>query len=271
MKSRRGTRLVLSTTVVLAGAVALGGCSSSSAAPSSSASGATTADQTLVVDAAASLTATFTQIAHDFESSHPGVDVKLAFAGSDDLAAQIDAGAPVDVYASADETTMKTVTKADMVVGTPQIFATNVLTIITPPSNPAGISSFQDLGTTKKPVVVCAPQVPCGHAAKQVESATGTTIHPASEASDVTDVLADVTSGQADAGLVYVTDARTALATKPGSLEQIDFPESKDALNKYPIAEIKTTKHDVLAKAFIADVASKQGQTVLTQAGFGAP
>jgi molybdate transport system substrate-binding protein len=261
--------------VTMAAAVALAGCSSDDgggAGSGASASGTSTAaHRTLVVDAAASLTATFQTIADQFEQANPGVDVKLSFAGSQDLEAQIEEGAPVDVFASADEPTMKKLAGAHLVEGTAQDFASNVLTIVTPPDNPAGISSFAGLGSTKGKVVVCAPQVPCGNATKEIEKATGVTIHPASEESSVTDVLAKITSGQADAGLVYVTDAQNALATKPGSIERVDFPESKDAVNTYPIAEVKGSKEDALAKAFVAQVMSTQGQTVLTKAGFGAP
>jgi molybdate transport system substrate-binding protein len=262
------------TGILLAGALVLAACSSddgsASGGGSPSASGGG-AHETLVVFAAASLTSTFTEIADDFEKAHPGVDVKLSFAGSSDLVAQIQEGAPADVFASADQPTMKKLTDANLADGTPQVFATNVLTIVTPPDNPAGISSFQDLADKDAKVVVCAPQVPCGNATKEVESATGVTLHPVSEESQVTDVLAKVTSGEADAGLVYVTDAKGALAKKPGSVVQIDFPEAKDAVNSYPIVAVKGSKQAELAHEFVTEVTGTQGQAVLTRAGFGAP
>ncbi|MGC5167897.1 molybdate ABC transporter substrate-binding protein [Luteimicrobium sp. DT211] len=254
--------------VVLAGAFALTGCSSDGGASGAS---PTSGERTLVVDAAASLTGTFTTIAHDFEAQHPGVTVKLSFAGSSDLVAQIQEGAPADVFASADEPNMKKLTDASLTAADPVSFATNVLTIVTPPGNPAGITSFQDLAGKDAQVVVCAPQVPCGNATQEVEAATGVTLKPVSEESSVTDVLAKVTSGEADAGVVYVTDAKAALAKKAGSVEQVDFPESSKAVNTYPIAAVKGSKHADLADEFVQAVTGEQGQQVLQQAGFGAP
>ena len=251
------------------GALALAGCSSGAGAAGTTA--ASTADQTLVVYAAASLTDTFTTIAHEFEADHPGVTVKLSFAGSSDLVAQIQEGAPADVFASADEPNMKKLTDAGLAAGDPVPFATNVLTIVTPPDNPARIRSFQDLASKAARVVVCAPQVPCGNATKEVEDATGVTIKPVSEESSVTDVLAKVTSGEGDAGVVYVTDAKGALAKKAGSIKQIDFPESSKAVNTYPVAAVEGSKHAALASEFVTAVTSDAGQAVLRDAGFGAP
>ena len=131
--------------------------------------------------AAASLTETFTALEKQFEADHPGVDVKLNFAGSSDLAQQIVNGAPADVFAAASDATMKTVTDAGLAAGPPTIFATNVLQIATAPGNPKGIASFADLARPDLKVVVCAPQVPCGAAAEKIEKATGVTLSPVSE------------------------------------------------------------------------------------------
>jgi molybdate transport system substrate-binding protein len=257
--------------VALVGALALAGCSSDDGGASGKGSGTSGGDQTLVVYAAASLTDTFTTIAHQFEQDHAGVTVKLSFAGSSDLVAQIQEGAPADVFASADEPNMKKLTDAGLAAGDPVPFATNVLTIVTPPDNPAGITSFQDLGKSGVKVDVCAPQVPCGNAAKEVEAATGVTIKPVSEESKVTDVLAKVTSGEADAGLVYVTDAKGALAKDANALKQIDFPEASKAVNTYPVVAVKGSKDADLANEFVAAVTGEAGQKVLQDAGFGAP
>jgi len=254
----------------LAGVLALAGCSSDGG-DASTARTVGGGDQTLVVFAAASLTDTFTTIAHQFEADHAGVTVKLSFAGSSDLVAQIQEGAPADVFASADEPNMKKLTDAGLAAGAPVAFATNVLTIVTPPGDPAGVTSFHDLAKSGVKVDVCAPQVPCGNATKEVEEATGVTIKPVSEESKVTDVLAKVTSGEADAGLVYVTDAKGALAKDAHALAQIDFPESSKAVNTYPLAAVRGSKHAELAREFVAAVTSDAGQKVLRDAGFGAP
>ena len=111
------------------------------------------------------------------------------------------------MFASADTNNMTKAVDAGLVAGEPVDFATNTLTIVTPPGNPKGIASFADLAKPGTTVVVCAPQVPCGSATEKVEKATGVTLAPVSEESAVTDVLGKITSGQADAGLVYVTDA----------------------------------------------------------------
>ena len=160
--------------------------------------------------AAASLTETFNDLEKQFETAHPGVDVKLNFAGSSDLAQQIVNGAPADVFAAASDATMKTVTDAGLAAGTPKIFATNVLQIATAPGNPKGIASFADLAKPDLKVVVCAPQVPCGAAAQKIEKATGVTSSRSARRPTSSRRLGKVTSGDADAGLVYVTDVDAA-------------------------------------------------------------
>ncbi|PJI84733.1 molybdate ABC transporter substrate-binding protein [Luteimicrobium subarcticum] len=267
-------------TPTLRGVLALGGAAalvltaacSSSEDSGSSASGTQTAgsSQTLTVFAAASLTTSFTEIADGFEKDHPGVHVQLSFAGSSDLVSQISEGAPADVFASADEANMNTLADAGLTAQTPQAFASNTMTIVTPSDNPGHVTSFQDLANPDLKVVVCAPQVPCGAAATQLEQVTGVTIAPVSEESKVTDVLAKVTSGEADAGLVYVTDAQGALAADPGSITRVDFPESKSVVNTYPIAPVKGGKTG-LAEDFETYVLSDAGQQVLADAGFGEP
>jgi molybdate transport system substrate-binding protein len=223
--------------------------------------------QTLTVYAAASLTATFEQIAKEFEAEHDGVDVRLDFGGSSDLVAQIQNGAPADVFASADTATMDELVAAGLAGGDPQDFATNVLEIATPPDNPAGIASFQDLAKQGVKVVVCAPAVPCGAAARQVAGNAGVTLHPVSEEQSVTDVLGKVTSGEADAGLVYVTDVRAA----GDRVDGIEFPESADVVNTYPIAPVRDSAESDLADAFIEMVLGDTGQRILRDAGFGSP
>ncbi|MFF2028669.1 molybdate ABC transporter substrate-binding protein [Arthrobacter sp. NPDC058192] len=259
----------------VAGALAAGlaGCASGTAGTAASSSANATASETpklsgtATVFAAASLKATFTKIASDFEAKNPGTTITLNFAGSSDLVTQITQGAPADVFASADTKNMAKLTDAKLVDGAPASFATNVLQIAVPPSNPASISSFADLAKPGVKVVVCAPQVPCGAATQSVEKATGVTLTPVSEESSVTDVLGKVTSGEADAGLVYVTDVKTA----GDKVKGVPFPESNQAVNTYPIATVGDSKNKDLAAAFIATVTGAEGQKVLSDAGFGAP
>ena len=232
-----------------------------SACGNTSASGS----ETVTVFAAASLKGSFTDLARSFESQHPGVKVILSFAGSSDLATQIIQGAPADVFASADTRNMARVADAGLVTGSAKNFASNTLAIAVPPSNPASVRSFADLGRPGVKVVVCAPQVPCGAAASAVAQSAGVALRPVSEESSVTDVLGKVASGEADAGLVYVTDVRAAGSKVQG----IPFPEASAAINTYPIAALKTAGETELADEFIAMVSGSEGQRILSAAGFG--
>lgn len=242
--------------------------SSSKAAASSAASSSAAASSvpagTLTVFAAASLKATFTEIGTIFQTENPGSTVTFNFAGSSDLVTQLTAGAPADVFASADTNNMTKATTADLVSGAPVNFASNVLTIVTPPGNPAGIRAFADLASPDVSVVVCAPQVPCGAAAATVETNTGVDIAPVSEENSVTDVLGKITSGQADAGLVYVTDAQNA----GDKVTAVDFPEAAAMVNVYPIATMTSATQPELAQRFVALVTGPEGQQVLSAAGF---
>jgi molybdate transport system substrate-binding protein len=260
--------------LLVAGALAVGmtGCGSSApagtaTAGSAGASQTPTLSGTVTVYAAASLKATFTKLAGEFEAANPGTKVALSFAGSSDLVTQITQGAPADVFASADTKNMGKLSDASLLDGTAKDFATNVLAIAVPPSNPASIRSFADLAKPGVKVVVCASQVPCGSAAQTVEKAAGTTLKPVSEESSVTDVLGKVASGEADAGLVYVTDVKGA----GDKVKGIPFPESDKAVNTYPIGTVATSKNKALAGAFIAWVTGSEGKKVLGDAGFGTP
>jgi molybdate transport system substrate-binding protein len=237
---------------------ACGSSDSGSAAPK---------DTTLTVYAAASLKGSFTEIGKAFEQANPGVTVTFSFAGSADLVSQIQQGAPADVFASADTKNMDKATADDLVDGTPADFATNTLEIATPPDNPADIDSLDDLARPGVKVVVCAAEVPCGAAAAGVEKAAGVDIQPVSEEQSVTDVLGKVVSGEADAGLVYVTDVKGAGDTVAG----VTFPESSDVVNTYPVAALAGSKHPDVARAFTDYVTGPEGQAVLAAAGFGAP
>lgn len=256
--------------LALGAAVLLGTAACSSGTPASEPSTTASADTlsgSITVYAAASLKTTFTELASAFEEEHPGTTVELTFAGSSDLVTQLTNGAPGDVFASADEKNMTKLVDAKLIEGDPVDFATNVLQIAVPPSNPAGVKTFADLAKPGVKTVVCAPQVPCGAATVTIETATGVTLTPVSEESSVTDVLGKVTSGEADAGLVYVTDVIAAGDAVLG----IAFDESSEAVNTYPIAPLAGSTNPEVAAAFAAYVVSDAGQKVLADAGFGTP
>ena len=223
-------------------------------------------DTTLTVFAASSLRGAFEQLGEDFEADHDGVTVRFSFAGSSDLVAQVQQGADADVLASADEANMDKLT-ADDLVDEPLLFATNTLTIAVPPGNPAGVASLQDLAGDGVKLVTCAPEVPCGAAAARLEEAAGVDLSPVSEEQSVTDVLNKVVSGEADAGLVYVTDVQGA----GDEVEGIEVPESAEVVNSYPIATVADSDEAGLAQEFIDLVVGDEGQQVLADAGFGEP
>ena len=234
--------------------VALTGCTAASG------------DETLTVLAAASLREPFAALGTTFENTHPGVEVQLSFGGSSDLADQIEAGAPADVVATADEPTTTRLSDAGLVVP-PTVFATNVLTIVVPTGNPANVSSLADLGRQDVDVVLCAPEVPCGRAAAAVNERAGVSPHTVSEEPSVTDVLAKVALGEADAGLVYVTDA----ATEPDDVDTVPTPEAADVVNRYPVAVLSDPPSAGLADEWVDLVTGEEGRSALSEAGFGAP
>lgn len=223
-------------------------------------------EETITVFAAASLTESFTEIAATFESKHPGIDVEYNFAGSSTLARQLERGAPADVFASANQQQMGNVVDAGLAAD-PATFTTNKLRIATPAGNPAGIDGLEDFADEEKTVALCAEQVPCGAAAQEAFDAAG--VEPSADTleQDVKAVLTKVSLGEADAGLVYVTD----VAAAGGEVEGLDFPEAGAAVNEYTIAAMEQAPHRKAAKAFVEYVQSPQGQRILGQFGFMAP
>lgn len=226
-------------------------------------SSALTGDVTVL--AAASLTGTFTALAHDFEAAHPGVHVRLSFGGSSGLAAQILAGAPADVFASASTTTMKQVTDGGAAQGEPRVFATNVLEIAVPPGNPGHVQGLRDFADPQRRLALCAPTVPCGDAAAKVFAAAGITPQPDTLEEDVKAVLTKVELGEVDAGMVYRTDVRAA----GDKVQGIEVPEASADVNTYPIVVLRDAPNPTAARAFVDLVTSPRGEAVLGQAGFG--
>ena len=253
-------RRLAATSPVAVLALALAACGSDDSSAGSSDGGETT----LHVAAAASLTDAFEELKTDFEAEHEDVTIEYQFAGSSDLATQIDNGAQIDVFASADEANMDKVKDS---VEESTIFATNVLTIITEAGNPKKITGLKDLEKSDLDVVVCAEQVPCGAATKKLTEQQNVTLDPASEESKVTDVLTKVSTGEADAGLVYVTDATGA----GDKVEAVKTEGADKVVNKYPIASLKDASAGDTASEFVDYVLGPEGQKVLKDKGFGAP
>lgn len=217
----------------------------------------------VVVFAAASLAKVFPAIGDTLAAANPAAAVEFSFAGSADLLIQLIHGAPADVFASADTATMDKAVRADLVAGEPVAFATNTLTIAVAPGNPKRINGFRDLDRVS--VAVCATEVPCGAALPQVEKQIGVDLMPMSEESSVTDVLNKVTSGQADAGLVYLTDIRAA----GDRVAAVPFPEAATAVNTYRIAVLKQARDTALAQRFVDQVTGPRGRAALAASGFG--
>ena len=220
----------------------------------------------ITVFAASSLTAAFTRIGTTFEKARPGAKVQLTFAGSSTLAAQIQQGATGDVFASADQPTVQQLVDAGLVSGLPSIFARNRLQIVVAAGNPKHIGGLADLSRAGLVVLLCAPAVPCGRYATQALRAAGVTVTPASQEADVKAVVSKISLGEADAGIVYVTDVKAAGAGVQGVDIQAGFNVTAD----YPIVVLKDSRHVALARAFISYVLA-DGQQNLARDGFAAP
>jgi molybdate transport system substrate-binding protein len=272
---RRRLLCVVAVAVASTVVAACGGSSSSgSAGSSSSASGAASASSAspslsgqLTVLAAASLTDSFKKIGQQFEAAHAGTKVVFSFGASSTMATQITQGAPADVFASASTKNMDSVVAAKAAAGEPQTFAKNVMQIAVPPTNPAGVTQLSDLEKSPVKVVLCAEEVPCGSTARKVLSNAKLTVTPVSNEPDVKATLSKVELGEADAGIVYVTDVMAA-GTK---VKGVSIPANVNASTSYPIASLTASKNPDLAKAFVDYVLSPDGATVLSEAGFEKP
>lgn len=238
----------------------LSACSTGSAS-----SGDSAEKTTLTVFAAASLTEVFDEIATEFKKTEPNTDVTFSFAGSSDLVSQITEGAPADVIATADEKTMDGLAGDGLLAGDPEIFASNTLTLAVAPGNPKNIRTSKDFAGND--LVVCAPQVPCGAATEKWAKQNDVTLDPASEENSVTDVLGKVSAGQADAGIVYVTD----VARADGSVEQVDLDGADKVVNQYPAATVKASENQDQADAFVTFLRSDAAVKLLKDAGFSTP
>jgi molybdate transport system substrate-binding protein len=216
----------------------------------------------LTVLAASSLTNAFDELEGTYEDQQPDVDVRLSYDSSSILAEQVISGAPADVLATADTITMQDVVDAGDVDGEPEVFVQNTLVIVTPPDNPEGIHDVTDLPDAA--VAVCVPEAPCGHASQELMGLNDIDLQPATEEDNVSSVLTKVTSGEVDAGLVYVTDAQAA----GDDVHTLQIPHSDEVINDYPIAVIADSENSEAAQAWVDLVLSQEGQDVLAEYGF---
>jgi molybdate transport system substrate-binding protein len=232
--------------------------------------------RTLTVFAAASLTDAFTEMGHNFEASHPGVTVALNFAGSQTLSMQLTQGAVADVFASANHTEMdKLVTGSLVNQDAPKDFLTNKLVILLPKNNPANVQTLQDLARSGLKLVLADATVPAGKYARQIldnlskdasfgaDFKTKVLANVVSNETDVKQVVAKVQLGEADAGIVYISDAIAA-----PELKTIEIPANFNVIAKYPIAALTKAPQSELASEFTGYVLSTDGQATLKKWGF---
>ncbi|MCC6314228.1 MAG: molybdate ABC transporter substrate-binding protein [Thermomicrobiales bacterium] len=245
-------------------------------APASATPAFPTGEGKLTVFAAASLTDAFAAMATNLEAAHPGLDIVYNFGGSQMLVTQLSQGAAADVFASANAAQMQTAIDNGSIVGKPRIFAHNLLAIVTPAGNPADIAAPADLGKPGLRLILAQPAVPVGKYARVSICAMGqdtatygedfvarVAANVVSEEEDVRDVLAKVQLGEADAGIVYVSDARAA----GDQVQSIAIPTDVNEIASYPIAVV-AEGDAALANAFIGYVLSADGQATLQAFGF---
>lgn len=234
---------------------------------STAANGATATHGDIVVFAASSLTEAFTALAEAFTAASPDAHVTFNFAGSSDLVTQISEGAPADVFVSADDANMTKITDASLNATSPVVIARNTFAIIVEQGNPQGITGVADLANSDLVVVLCADTVPCGKGAVKILANAGVTVTPKSLEDKVKGVVTKVTSGEADAGIVFVTDVKAAAESADG----VDIAADVNVINNYPIVVTKDAQNPTAAQAFIDFVNSAAGQAILAQYGFLAP
>jgi molybdate transport system substrate-binding protein len=262
---RRATAAVL-TAALLVPLAACGNDDTEKDSGASTAPGATNAapQADLTVLAASSLTDVFETAATAYETAHPGTRITFSFAGSQELVAQVSQGSPADVLVTADTKSMDKV-KDD--AGTPTIIAKNRLVIATGKGNPHKVGELKDLADTKLKVVLAAPEVPVGKYSRQILDAQNVTVKPVSQEPNVRAVLSKVELGEADAGLVYKTDAESA----EDKVDAVEIPDAQNAVAEYPAATLKGSENPEAAAAFVAWLSSPEGQKILQDAGFQKP
>jgi len=221
----------------------------------------------VLVFAAASLVEPFQALAAEFERQHPGTRIDLHFAGTAQLVMQIQEGAPADVLAAADVPSMQRVEAAGLVRSPARIFARNRLAIVTPRGNPRGIRGLEDLARPDLAVLLCGPEVPAGRYAREVLARASLGVHPVSDEPSVKAVVSKVQLGEADAGIVYVTDAASAREL----VDTVDLPDAHNTVASYPVAVLSGGGAPELAAELVAQVLSPGGQSILQRCGFLPP
>ncbi len=266
---KRSCPLQLLGALLVVVAVAAGCSSSSKTTTTSQTTGPPALSGSITVSAAASLTGVFGDLKTSFQSEHAGTTVNLNFGSSAALVTQIQQGAAADVFASASKKTMDTLVSSGNVDGQPTVFARNQLELVVKPGNPLGITSLADINKAKT-IALCAETAPCGAAAKEAFAQNKITVPESkvTRGADVKATLAEVTSGDADVAVVYVTDAKTVTASEGTS---VSIPDSENVIAVYEIAQVKGTKNANLAQAWIAYVTGPTGQAALKAAGFLPP
>lgn len=239
-----------------------------SAATSTAAAQTSTVSGAITVSAAASLRDAFTEIGDRFKAANPGVEVAFNFDSSATLATQIIEGVPVDVYASADQANMTKLTDKNLVAGQPEVFARNELVIVTKPGNPQGIKGLADLASAGV-ISLCGKDVPCGKYSAEALQKAGVTIPESSvtRGQHVSATLTAVSEGDAVAGIVYVTDAKTA----GDKVSTVSIPAEYNVIAVYPIGAIAASKNPEAAAAFETYVLGADGQAILAKFGFLPP
>jgi len=220
----------------------------------------------ITVFAAASLTDAFTDLGTTFESENPDVSVEFNFGASSALREQILAGAPADVFASANTSNMDQVVEAGAATD-PEDFVTNQLQIAVPAGNEAGVAGLDDFANPDLLIGLCAEGVPCGEFGREALASAGVTPSVDTNEPDVRSLLTKVEAGDLDAGIVYVTDVLAA----GDAVEGIDIPADENVIATYPIAALGDTANAEVADAFVAFVLSGEGQAILDSYGFDAP
>ncbi|MFE9252083.1 molybdate ABC transporter substrate-binding protein [Streptomyces sp. NPDC007088] len=218
----------------------------------------------LTVLAASSLTDVFTSVKSAYEKENPGITLTFSFAGSQELAAQVRQGAPADALVTADTKTMDGL-KGE--TGTPTVIAKNRLVIATGEGNPEKIGALKDLADSKLKVVLAAPEVPVGNYSKQVLDKQHLKVKAVSQEPNVRAVLSKVELGEADAGIVYKTDAATA----PDKVDAVDIPDAQNAVASYPAAALNGSKHTEATADFVRWLSGPEAQKILQGAGFQKP
>jgi molybdate transport system substrate-binding protein len=221
----------------------------------------------ITVAAASSLTEAFTAIGKAFHARYPHADVALDFGASSTLATQLEQGAPVDVFASADTASMKTLVAADAVRGTPVVFARNRLAIAVERGNPKHIRTLADTLRPGVQLVLCAPEVPCGRYALAAYRKAGVDVPRVPTGLSAKDTLAKVALGEADAAVVYVTDVEAARH----DVDAVKIPTRDNVVAEYPIAVVAATTNRSTANAFVRYARSEAAQPILRRFGFLAP